>query len=222
MAKNINIQNVTEETMSALSAYYHAVVTGKETRKTLKAEVTKAEEEVTRIKNLRQAMVDGGATWDEAISAHSLATANSALAEAEDAYKEGTKAIRLAQAKATKLVPDSLYEGYKNRKTDRAAYINALTEFFAELGLSGTERGVEKLGDGISDWLVGGKKATGKQAEAGHLLGDWTKATFRDMVIRAFIEYAVFEKGCFDKDSEGNLSLHVYEAPVAPAEEKVA
>lgn len=211
MAKNINIQTINEETMEALSAYYHAVVTGKNTRKNLKAEVTKAEETIQTIKNRRQAMVDGGATWDEAISANSLLEANAALATAEENYKDGCRDLRIAMSKATKLVPDSLYEGYTNRKTDRAAYVKALSEFFAEMGLVGTERGVEKLGDGIADWLVGGKKATGKKAEAGHLLADWTKATFRDMVIRAFIEYAVFEKGCFDKDDEGNLSLHVYE-----------
>lgn len=211
MAKNINIQNITNEALEAMSSYYHAIRTGKTTRAALKKAVTLCEEEVAKIKARRQAMVDEGANWDEAISANPLMDAQNLLAEVEDDYKEGCKALRLAQAKATKLVPDSLYEGYKNRKTDRDAYIVALSEFFAELGLGGTERGIEKLGDGISDWLVGGKKATGKSAEAGHLLGDWTKNTFKDMVIRAFIEYAVFEKGCFDADEEGYLTLHVYE-----------
>lgn len=211
MSKNINLGTINAETVEILSGYYHAVITGKARRAELKKAIAEAEEGVQAVKDARAEAMEQGMTADDAIRAHSMTDANAALAEAEDNYNEGCKALRLAQAKATKLVPDSLFEGYQNRKADRAGYIKALAEFLAELGLAGTERGVEKVGEGISDYLFGGRKATGKKLEDGHVLADWTKASFRDMVIRAFIEYALFEKGVFDKDENSYLTLHKFE-----------
>lgn len=211
MAKNINLQNINPETLAILSGFYHDTVKGQTIRKDAKAPLVKAQEALDAKKAERQALVDNGATWNEAINAISILEETEAVARAEEDYKSTCTEIRVRCAKATALVPDSLYDAYKGRKTDRDAYISALSEFLAELGLCGTERGVEKVGDGIYEYLVGSAKATGKTLAAGHLLKDWTKTTFKDMVVRAFIEFGVYTKKAFDVDEEFNLSLHNFE-----------
>ena len=171
MARNINIATMNAETINALSSYYQAYRTASDVRACLKKAVEDAQQQVDQAKSARQALIDGGMPVDQAVLQVNVQAWNDALTIAEDKKKEGERDLRLAMAKATKLVPDSLFEGYQNRKTDREAFIVSVREFLLELGLSGTDRGVEKIGEGISDWLIGGKSATGKSKKEGHLLG---------------------------------------------------
>lgn len=211
MAKNINIATVNSDAFKAIATYYKTVMTERELRKTAKAAVDKAAENLETCKQSAAALIAGGASVEEASSTFNTANFSGALANAQEAYNTLCADIRTKKATATNLVPDALFEAYTKRKEDRDAFINAIRDFLLGLGLTGTDRGVERLGEGMALHITGSGKATGKSAKSGHLLKDWTKTTFKDMTIRAFIEYALFDKGVFEKDEDYNLTIKTFE-----------
>lgn len=211
MSKNINLGTINHTSFDAIATYYRTVMTERELRKTAKAAVDKAAENLEDCKQGAAALIAGGASVEEASSTFNTANFSGALANAQEAYTALCADIRTKKATATNLVPDSLFEAYTNRKDDKQSFIDAIRDFLLGLGLTGTDRGVERLGEGMSLHLTGSNKATGKSAKSGHLLKDWTKNTFKDMTIRAFIEYALFDKGVFEVDEDYNLTIKTFE-----------
>ena len=83
MAKNINLQNMTNDTLNILSAWNYAFIMGQELRKLAKSKVDEAQKAVDKVNNARQACIDAGMSLDEAISKNSRVEADNALSKAE-------------------------------------------------------------------------------------------------------------------------------------------
>ena len=211
MARNINIQAMNEETINILSAWNNVFMHGSEYRKLAKEQIEKAQEAVDRINSARAEAVEGGMTLEEAVKAFPRTDADSILSVKEENYKTLCSSLRIKSANAQKLVPDSLFEAYKNRRENKAEYVQAIAEFLAELGLGGTERATEKVADALIECLPTSKKAVGKQKKAGHKIQDVVKNSYKDAFIASFLEYAICVKGCLTEAEDGTLSKTVYE-----------
>lgn len=211
MAKNINLQNMTDETLAILSGWNDSFMNGSEYRKLAKDEIAKAQEVVDKINSARAEAVANGMELAEAVKKFPRNDADSILSVKEENLKTVNTNIRLRASKAQKLVPDTLFEAYENRREDKSAYIQAIAEFLAELGLGGTERATEKVADALIECLPTAKKAVGKKKLAGHKIQDVAKNSYKDAFIAAFLEYAINVKGCLTQAEDGTLSRTVYE-----------
>ena len=211
MAKNINLQNITNETLGILSGWNYAFMNGQELRKTAKQAVEKAQEEVNKINQLRAEAVAQGKTTQEAVSAFSRLEADNKLNKAEEEYKKVCGDLREQANRAKKLVPDGVYEAYQNRAQNKSGYTRKIAEFLAEMGISGTDRACEKVADALAQCLNTCKKATGKAKKSGRKIQYLAKVAYQDLFIAAFIDYAVCVKGCLTEEQDGVLTLTVYE-----------
>jgi len=219
MARNINLSTMTNGTLYTLSNYYFYTMSATALRKEARDRIAMCQKTLEAVKADREAALASGMEADQAIATFDFAEPSAALAYAKLSLSDLNDEIKKATNAAYDLVPEELFLGYQSRfidETKTEAFYASIEAFLANMGLSGTEGAVRKLAEALYPLIAGCAKSSGKSKADGHLLKDMTKRSFKDLVLRAFIEYAVFTKGVLDITAEKRLVKHVFEE-AAPA-----
>lgn len=215
MAKKINYATINTEALNILSKWNIAYFTKKDVCDAIRKKITAVDKELTDIAQKRAEAQKNGMTLDQAVQTYSQMDQNQRKAILEADLKETRKQFTADENAAKALVPNSLYDSYCLRKVAPSAYQYDIKKFLAELGLSGTDTQIGKLADYIAAEIASGK-ATAKSKSEGNYMGNFSKATYKDLVIRVFLQFLVVEKQVVISDPETHaLSIKVFEDEAA-------
>lgn len=215
MAKNINVNTITEEAINLLSAYNVAWKTAPSIRKACKEKIVAAEKAVADIVTKREALIESGVSENEAISKFSCLEENKRLSVAKQEMIDKNKELNAKFSEGRSLVSDDLYNAYILYLTngDITKFKKALVTFLATIGIIADSEWskTNKIAQVLIANISGATKATGKSREEGNYVKARAKNAFKDIFVAAFLQFIVKEKGVLDENKDYTLSRHNFD-----------
>lgn len=225
MSKKINFGTITEGVVDKMSTFHQAV----KSIPAIRAENARLKkplnDERVKLLNKREELIQGGTSYNEAISATSTFEVDKKINALDERVKKEVGELQKQMKDALDLIPDELYCAYacQQVKGDVSAtgkvtigkkeYIVASTlkatvrEFLVNCGCGNTDNdtAVKKCAEVLAV-RVGGMKKDSKNYIK--LKGE---SEFKQLFMMAFLHYVIIEKGVITVNDDNSLSLTVYE-----------
>ena len=229
MSKKVNFGTINAETMEKLSGFSVAREVLKDLRASYNADMDVLKDELAAIKDKRQKAISDGMTADEAISAFSIENINARINARTEKFKAACEPHNKAKKEACSMVPDSIYHAYalsmekgdcgatgkliikKGKKeeeyTVEKSFKMYIVDFLEEIGCkSDNATAIRKFADVMKTWTGGMIKSENED-----YLKLKSATQFKELFVRAFLQYTINKKGIITKNEDNTLSMTVYE-----------
>ena len=231
MSKKVNLSNLEVSFVESLSNYNVALSAIKDAIIVKNSAIEKADEEENKIREARKKAIEGGMSADEAISMYSLEPSMTMRNSAIEAYNKAVEPHKKAQRTAYASVSDSVYYAYLltiekmsmdargtiqikkgkstiEHKVERA-FKGEVRAFLESVGVLGTdnETALNKAADALRTLTAGAVKSN----KEGEFLKAKGMSAFKDLFIRAFIQYGVSRNVLIIND-DNTVTMRTFEA----------
>lgn len=225
MARNINMNAITDEAINMLSTYNIAWRTAKDIRKVHNDLIKKYKSDLEKLQEKRKELIEGGMPVNEAISKISTLEVSKKLEKERQALRDDNKALNDKFAEGRCMVDnDEVYNGYLHylETGDNEKFKLYLVKFFATIGIDAKSEWARtnRFTNIIIARTSGVLKATGKYREEGAYTKPRSKEGFKDIFIAAFLEFMVRDRHVLDENKDFTLTRHNFDAEAEKAEEK--
>lgn len=225
MARNVNMNAITDEAINMLSSYNIAWRTAQDIRKVHNDLIKKYKADLEKLQEKRRELIEGGMPVNEAISKISTLEVSKKLEKERQALRDDNKALNDKFAEGRCMVDnDEVYNAYLSylETGDNEKFKLYLVKFFATIGIDAKSEWARtnRFTNIIIARTSGVLKATGKYRKEGAYTKPRSKEGFKDIFVAAFLEFMVRDRHILDENEDFTLTRHNFDAEAEKAEEK--
>lgn len=229
MSKKVNFGTINQETISTLSAWNVAKVELSSLKKKLDADKAPHEEAIEKAKKNRQTDIDAGLPVDEAVRKWPTEEHYTAISALEEAYKKACEPHKKAQKAAYAMIEDIMYYSYVlamqkgdcgatgkltvKKGKDEVIYTfdksfkGYIADFLEKIGCyTDNATALGKFADVMKTRTAGVVKSN----KDGEYIKAKSPSQFKELFVRAFLQYVIVDKGVVTVNDDNTLSMTVF------------